>query len=143
MKPASTKTILTDLTKTVAARASRGVRRRRRWTTEQKDDFLARFSTSGVTASEFCRRSGLSAVTFSAWRRQRPHALRPAAKVPRTQFAEVRLGALFNDAPLTPGAVLHLPAGRRLSLTVGTDPHWIAQVVQALEQVSGNGAQPC
>lgn len=102
-------------------------RPRRRWSAEQKAELLAGFASSGQTAAAFCREAGLSAVTFSTWCRRQTRA----TGQPSGRFAAVRLG----EAPpiVAAGAVtVHCPGGISVTMGVGTDPHWLGQLVAAL-----------
>lgn len=91
-------------------------RKRRRFTVEQRQDYIARFGRSGLSASEFCRREQLHAATFSLWRQRTKTSSAPA-------FAEVHVAApapaLTNSA-----AVLVLPCGARLELALDGDASW-------------------
>ncbi len=99
---------------------------RRRWSTEEKTRLLAAFASSGQTATEYCRATGLSLATFSNWCRRQAQATsqRPG------RFAAVALG----EAPTTAtGAVtVHCPTGISVTIAVGTDPRWLGQLVAAL-----------
>jgi hypothetical protein len=101
--------------------------RRRHWSAEQKTELLARFASSGQTAAAFCRATGLSEATFSHWCRRQARA----TSEPPGRFAAVRLG----EAPpgLAAGAVrVHCPGGIDVTFAIGTDPHWLGQLVAAL-----------
>ncbi len=101
--------------------------RRRRWSTEQKTELLTRFASSGQTAAAYWRATGLSEATFSNWCRRRTQA----TSDPPGRFAAVRMGAASPDAEA--GAVsVPCPGGISVTIAVGTDPHWIGQLVAAL-----------
>ena len=101
--------------------------RRRHWSAEQKTELLAGFAGSGQSAAAYCRATGLSAATFSNWCRRQARAAREQSG----RFAAVRLG----EAPpnVAAGAVtVHCPGGISVAIAVGTDPHWLGQLVAAL-----------
>lgn len=102
-------------------------RRRRRWSAEQKADYLAQFAASGATATEFCREQGLSATTFCGWCRR--EARQAAGR--RGKFAKVYLE---NRAPSTAagGVTIYCPGGISLAATPGLDPVWLGRLAQAL-----------
>jgi hypothetical protein len=98
---------------------------RRRWTAQEKSDWISRFEESGMSGLTFSRKMGLPYSSFCLWRRQVP-AHSPAA---RTGFAEVRVAI-----PAVPSiATVHLPSGARLEIAVGADPAWIGAVIQAAQ----------
>ncbi len=69
----------------------------------------------------------MSETTFSNWCRRQART----ASEPSGRFAAVRLG----EAPpgTAAGAVtMHCPGGISVTITVGTDPHWLGQLVAAL-----------
>jgi len=107
------------------------------WTKQDKAGCPALFAEGGLSASDFCRQLGISAATFSLWRRTaRGEAVAPTRSAPG--FAQVRLSAAQPDAPagkpsVAPAVVMmHLPGGARLEVPAGTDAAWLAQVVKTL-----------
>ena len=95
--------------------SSRG---RRAFTVRQRQEYLAQFARSGLSAAAFCRREKLHPATFSLWRR----ATKPTAPV----FAEVRVSAPMPTTAISSGgaAVLLLPQGARLEVALGNDAAW-------------------
>ena len=96
-------------------------RRKRRYTPQQRQDYLERFERSGLKQAEFCRRTKLQPMTFSVWRRQRQAA--------SAAFAEVQVSApvsIVADRPPGPGgaAVMYLLNGVRLELALGSESAW-------------------
>jgi hypothetical protein len=92
------------------------VKRRRRFTEEERSKQLARFERSGLSARKFCLGAKIHLSTFSRWRRT--GAIRPVAA---PTFAEVRLnGAL----PMTGAVTLQLPSGAKLEVAAGTEATW-------------------
>ena len=119
------------------ATAKTTLRTRTCWTEQDKAECLALFAQSGLNAAEFCRQLGISAATFSLWRRTAfGEASRPLDSAP--PFAQVRLTgpepSMRPSEPMTAptGVMLHLPGGARLEAPVGTDPAWLAQLVKNL-----------
>ena len=89
-------------------------RHRRAYTQQQRSQHLAHFERSGLSPAEFCRRAKIHLSTFSLWRHGTKAASAPA-------FAQVRL---TGSDPIA-GAMLHLPGGAKLEVTVGTDAAWV------------------
>jgi hypothetical protein len=74
----------------------------------------------------------LPAPSFSAWRRRAGTA---AGSQP--EFAEVRVTEPLRPRRLArpnpvPAVVIRWPGGAQLEATVGTDPRWLGQMLQAL-----------
>lgn len=119
-----------------ATSATAKTRTRTCWTEQDKTECLALFAQSGLTAAEFCRQLGISAATFSLWRRNaRSSEARSVERKPR--FAQVCLsepqpGASPPEPIPMPAVVFHLPGGATLQAAVGTDPIWLAQLVKTL-----------
>lgn len=116
-----------------ARRSRRGSKRapRRRWGAEQRREALARFAGSGLTQAEFCRRTGLSAATFSTWCRKAARHDREAA-TPVGGFAQVRVAPALAAASTHPTIVVQVDDGLRVTVPVGTDPLWLGQVLSGL-----------
>ncbi|MFQ5700158.1 MAG: hypothetical protein ACE5IL_17990 [Myxococcota bacterium] len=71
-------------------------------------EILARFDGSGLRASEFCRREGLSRSVFCKWQR----SLRNTERREPTGFVELRQPAETGSTPLAVGELeLSLPGG--------------------------------
>lgn len=113
MKPSNPSTVTRDIT----------TRSRRRWTAEQKEEVLRRFAASGRSAAQFCREEGLSAVTFSAWRRRAAGG----------RFARVRV-ADTSGAALGQPVMISVNGVCFLSVTAGTDPKWLADLLCLLRE---------
>jgi transposase-like protein len=105
---------------------------RRRWTAAEKAACLARFEKSALPAGAFCKKSGLCAQTFYAWKRQA--RVRDGAKRPDTPgFAEVSVKTPGIEPSAKPPAMtIRIGADIRLEAAVGTDPAWLAQVLNGL-----------
>jgi transposase-like protein len=105
------------------------------WTEQDKAECLALFAQSGVTAAEFCRQLGISAATFSHWRRHARSLDGPSVES-GPHFAQVCLTEStpgVNTPPTVAAAVvIHLPGGAKLETPVGTDPAWLAQVMKSM-----------
>ena len=95
---------------------------------EERSDYLARFEKSGISAVAFCREHGLCKQTFYNWRQKaRRMAGAPSRRVPA--FAEVSV----SPVPEVAGAIfVHLAAGLSIEASTGTDPAWLARVVNGL-----------
>jgi transposase-like protein len=109
-------------------------RSRRCWTEQDKTECLALFAQSGLSAADFCRQRGISAATFSQWRRQARSGEAPSVEN-AVHFAQVCLTAPEADehpSPTTTAAAvtIHLLGGVRLEAAVGTDPLWLAQLLK-------------
>lgn len=98
-------------------------REKKRYTPQQRQEYVEEFRRSGLTQAEFCRRAKLHPMTFSLWRRK----LKPANA--EQVFAEVQVSApaliAASDTPmLGSAAVLHLINGSRLELALGGETAW-------------------
>lgn len=128
----------TDATAAATSTLATNIKRRTRtcWTEQDKAECLALFAQSGVTAAEFCRQLGISAATFSLWRRNARSGVGSAVES-GPHFAQV---GVTEPAPAvsTPqmvaatAVVIHLPGGVRLEAPLGTDPVWLAQLLKIL-----------
>jgi transposase len=92
-------------------------------------DVIERQRTSGLSVAAFCRRDGVAASSFFAWKRR-------LGVVPATPaFVE----ATVTGTPLPPttrsaGRIeVRLRGGRRVRVGRGFDHHLLAEVVAALE----------
>jgi hypothetical protein len=106
--------------------------RKKRYTLQQREQFVEEFRRSGLAQAEFCRRVRLHPVTFSRWRRE------AMASVP--VFAEVQVSALApGDGVAKPAlggaAVLHLVGGARLEVALGAESAWtgLGRMLKALQ----------
>ena len=104
--------------------------RRRSWSAAQKQDLLHEFAGSGLSAAQFCRERGLSAVTFSAWRRKFAKA---SAAVP---MAFTRVRVVDDDSNRSAAWAVHIdgPGEHRFRVPVGCDPQWVARLLRAVAQ---------
>lgn len=126
----------TTATATTSATATTKTRTRTCWTEQDKTECLALFAQSGLTAAEFCRQLGISAATFSLWRRH-ARSGEAASGESTPHFAQVCLsdpapGARTPEPSAMPAVVIHVRGAARLEAAVGTDPTWLAQLVKAL-----------
>jgi hypothetical protein len=106
--------------------------RKKRFTPQQRQQYVEEFARSGLSQAEFCRRVQLHPMTFSCWRRKRQ------LTVPG--FAEVQVRALASDEgavrPVLGGAaVLHLINGARLEVALGAESAWngLGRMLKALQ----------
>ncbi|MFZ9683484.1 MAG: IS66 family insertion sequence element accessory protein TnpA [Cephaloticoccus sp.] len=91
-------------------------RKRREFTPEQRLEHVERFGRSGLSPAQFCRQWKLHPSTFSIWRR--------AARASAATFAEVQVSAPMSAAKFDGTAILHLPGGARLEVTIASDAVW-------------------
>ena len=112
---------------------SEGTSRNRR-TGEEVRQLVSAFQTSGLGASEFCRRHGLALSTLRRnLQRQRLAHARPATGV---RFVAVKVnGAAAPAEKASPPAALEvvLAGGRRIAVGLGFDAATLRQLVHALE----------
>lgn len=106
------------------------------WTEQDKTECLTLFAESGLSAADFCRQLGISAATFSLWRRHARSGEAPSVES-APHFAQVCLsapepGPLTSPTMAVPAVVIHLPGGVRLETAVGTDPLWLAQLLKSV-----------
>jgi hypothetical protein len=104
-----------------------GARRFR--TVEERNEFVALFTKSGLSAAAFCREHGLCEQTFYYWRKQASRsrsAVVAAHSAPR--FAEVTVA----PAGATGAICINLPAGLSIEVHGGTDVTWLGRVVHEL-----------
>lgn len=106
-----------------------GAGSRRIRTVEERNEYVALFAKSGLSAAAFCREHGLSEQGFYYWRKMAPRArlvATTAESAPR--FAEVAV----TSASTTGAICIHLPAGLSVEVHGGTDAAWLGQVVREL-----------
>ncbi len=97
------------------------------YTKKQREEILAEFGASDLSAYAFCRQAGLSRVTLRAWQRE--------------AAARAKLAALFarvvvvpEDSPRTP---LELHIGRvRVVVPATFDPAQLRAVLDAIGALS-------
>ena len=89
--------------------------KKKRYTAQQRQDYLEQFGRSKLSQAEFCRRQMLHPVTFSHWWR--------TMKSVATGFAEVRTSAPA-PAAISGSAVLHLAGGAKLELALNDEAAW-------------------
>jgi transposase len=120
-----------------------GAKRRRSWSTEQKNATVAEIDVGGATLSEVARRHGVHANVLFRWRRELgsgmgapPDEAATATSAPATRFVPVTLWSPSTPAsPLTrPGTIEIVLAGGR-TVRVGPDVDTVAllRIVEALE----------
>lgn len=111
---------------------------------ERREQLLAEFERSGLSAPKFAALVGIKYPTFAAWaarrRRQQPagNPAPPGAAPPHPmQWLEavVTQAAAPGSAPASP-LTLHLPGGARLTLT---EPHHVGLAVALLRALD----KPC
>ncbi len=96
---------------------------------EQRRAILAEFERSGVSLTQFARRTGLKYSTFAAWV-QRYHRLkRPGAKPPVRLLEAVMAPASPNSALL-----VELPGGARLQIRETSQVSLVAALLRALQK---------
>ena len=94
---------------------------------EQRRVILAEFERSGVSASQFARRTGLKYSTLAAWLQRYRRAKRPR---PPVRLLE----AVVASAPLTLPLEVQLPGGARLEVSEASQVPLVAALVRALEK---------
>lgn len=96
-------------------------RKKKRFTSQQRQEYVEQFGRSGLSQAEFCRRAKLQPMTFSLWRRKPKRAA--------AVFAEVEVSApvlsVGGTAPVLGGAaVLHLSNGAKLEVALSGGSAW-------------------
>jgi transposase-like protein len=96
---------------------------------EQRRLILAEYERSGVSVTQFARRTGLKYSTFAAWVQRYRRPKRAALKSP------VRLlEAVVATAPFTSPLQVQLPGGARLEVHEASQVPLVAALVRALEK---------
>ena len=96
---------------------------------EQRRLILSEFERSGVSATQFAKRTGLKYSTFAAWVQGYRQAKRPRLK------SRVRLlEAVVAPAPLASALEVQLPGGARLELSEASQVPLVAALIHALEK---------
>lgn len=98
-------------------------RRREQWRQIVKD-----YEACGLSATEFARREGLNANTFSWWRSE----LRKEAGVAGTPRLTLVAVPASIPHPVAEPIVIRLPDGIELCVPVGTEPDWVGRLADAL-----------
>ena len=80
--------------------------------TEEWQERLGRYESSGLSAAEFCREEGVSTASLYSWRRRLPRFVEVALPVASTLFVEV--------------------GGARIEVPADFDPSHLRAVVAAL-----------
>lgn len=103
-------------------------RRRRRYTRAQRQEFLALYRRSGLSASAFVRQHDIKPSTLYQW----AHRVKPAARPSAPLFKEVLLSA----PPLLALWAAEIAVGNELTLRLGSQasPEFIAQVIHQLRR---------
>jgi transposase-like protein len=96
---------------------------RRRWTTKQRQRFLARFHQSQLTQRDFASRHGVGLSTLSKWLRVESEAVSPSVK-----FQEMTLPSM----PPRYAVEVVSPQGWTVRLQNRSEIETLAQVLQSL-----------
>jgi transposase len=126
--------------------------RRARRSAEEWRELVADWSGSGVSQSEFCRRRGLSLVTFGGWKRHfdqnalsSSRSRSPAGANPRLgQPERLRFVEVAHRPPLSGSGLeaalyeVRLANGRAVRVGPGFDPATLRQLL-AIADAHGNG----
>ena len=96
---------------------------------EQRRVILAEFARSGLSATQFARRTGLKYSTFAVWVQRYRHPKRPARKAPLRL-----LEAVVAPAPITSALLVQLPGGAQVELREASQIPLVVALVRALEQ---------
>jgi transposase-like protein len=98
---------------------------------EQRRAILAEFERSGVSVTQFARRSGLKYSTLAAWVQRYRRPKRAALKSPMRL-----LEAVVTPTTLTsPFLQVQLPGGARLEVREASQIPLVAALVRALEKL--------
>jgi transposase len=112
------------------------VRRRRRWSVEEKLDILAECDLPGVSAGDVARRHDLSTGLLYTWRRMAEG--RPARSAAPVALLPVHVAepppAPKTRPPRAARMEIGLPGGIKLRVDAGIDPEALAAVVAALQR---------
>ena len=111
-----------------------------------------RFQRAGTSIAQFCRREGISAVSFYLWRRKLGQKPAGAGRIPRADapaqprqgtFVPVRvLGDSSRGGP--PTLIAEWPGGTRLTIPL-VDPQALQVTIAALAQADAErvGGRSC
>ena len=129
-----------DTTTTSAPRqpATNGGRTRGTVGEAEQAEWLARFEASGQSVRAFCAEHGLVPTTLTWWRRRRRERARcegeagALIEVTPARAASRQPVSARSSVSSTAVAVIVLPLGRRVEIGAGSDPAWVAALLQAL-----------
>ena len=100
---------------------TRGERRRRRWSVEQKREIAAESLEPGISPITVARRYGISSGLLYTWRRHLLEGSLGTASGPGTKFARVEVLAMpAQPVPATPSLPRPVPAPNSLNHPEGT-----------------------
>ena len=99
-------------------------------------EVISRQRASGLGVAEFCRRQGVAASSFFAWRRRLGDSV-AAGDFAASAFVEVT--AARESAGNASGVEVHLGNGRRIGVGRSFDQETLCQVVAALEKLPAAG----
>lgn len=107
----------------------KAARRRQCRPASEREEYVALFATSGLSAAAFCRRHGLSAQAFHYWRKT------AARERPTTGTAQAAPG--FAEVTVVPGKAtggicIRLPGAVVVEVADGTDAAWLGRVLREL-----------
>ncbi len=100
--------------------------RRRRTPLARRNEFLAAFDRSGLSAAAFAREQGIRYTTFCGWRH------RQAQRPPAPGFIEVEVASPPRAAEL----LLELGAGLRLRIVCPAQLELVARLVHQLNALA-------
>ena len=114
------------------------VRRRRRWSVEEKLRIVAECDLPGASPVDVARRYDLSTGLVYTWRRMaqgRPtRGLEAVSMLPVVIAETVTPPAPRGRAPRTGRMEIGLPGGIKLKVDAGVDPQALAAVIAALQR---------
>lgn len=102
-------------------------------------ELVGRWSVSGVSQLEFCRREGIKAGTFAWWKRQLQQRAGAASarrgRRSRTteRFVELRLTSADSQSGSMPGFEVVLPRGRSIRVPAQFDPQVLSRLITTVE----------
>lgn len=104
---------------------------------------IRRQVSSGLSMAEFCRREGISARLFYAWR-DRLEKRSASSTVDRSLFVALQpdLARSQADPVLDRNVEMELPHEVRLRFDAPPDPEWLGEVVAALARIPRKEARP-
>lgn len=95
----------------------------------QRRVILARFESSGMSAAQFARQTGLKYSTFALWVQRYRRTKRPERKSPLRL-----LEAVVTASPSKSALLVQLPYGARLEISEAGQVPLVAALLRALEQ---------